>query len=58
MKCPYRKRIDTVKGSTFEYFADCYEYDCPFYSPEQKYGNLIVNAGCTRPSIERGQKNE
>ena len=56
MKCPWRP-VTVIRNSgkeTRTNFAECYQGECPFYSPEHKISeNLSSSEGCSRAIIER-----
>ena len=57
MKCPYRKSTTVGNHVTTEHFMECYQYECPFYRPENKSidPDLFVEEGCNRISREDGK---
>lgn len=53
MICPWKKRTeryaDGYQGEVSkEWFCDCDEDECPFYSPMQEVGGLIIQEQCKR----------
>lgn len=61
MKCPYRTTKKTTPAPedsgtrslvVAHEFAECYGYECPYYSPEIRTANLFSPEACKRAQIE------
>lgn len=48
MICPFRKCQIQEGAIVHEYFEDCYQEECPYYVPEQKYSNIIKPEHCMK----------
>ena len=56
MKCPWRPVTVILRSGnvTRTDFSECYQEECPFYSPERRISeNLSCSEGCIRVTLER-----
>lgn len=53
MICPYRKKTETVDGTTSEYYMECYGTECPHYIADQHYsGGLNTEPYCNKAETD------